>query len=213
MPEPITAEYLESKIADRQVTVINKKLTICVLVLESGFMVTGESKCADPAKFDEELGARIAFQNAMEKLAEMEAYHRAGLPEMIAKACHEANRAYCLAIGDDSQPAWEDAPEWQRTSAINGVMFHAANPDAGPSASHDAWLAEKRATGWKFGPVKDADKKEHPCFRPYDELPAEQRTKDYLFKAICHALLPKRPTAAEPSPIAEAPAPQLILPI
>lgn len=92
MPEPITAEYLESKIADRQVTVINKKLTICVLVLESGFMVTGESKCADPAKFDEELGARIAFQNAMEKLAEMEAYHQAEMstpaaePSPIAEA-------------------------------------------------------------------------------------------------------------------------------
>ena len=32
--------------------------------------------------------------------------------EKIAKACHEVNRAYCLALGDTSQPAWEDAPQF-----------------------------------------------------------------------------------------------------
>ena len=102
----------------------------------------------------------------------------------IAKVCHEANRAYCESIGDNSQPKWEDAPEWQRSSAEKGVEFNIAHPDAPPSASHDSWLAEKEATGWKFGPVKDPDKKEHPCFVPYAELPVEQRRKDALFKAI-----------------------------
>jgi len=86
--------------------------------------------------------------------------------ESIAKVCHEANRAYCQSIGDMSQPAWEDAPEWQRASAIKGVEFARDNPSAPPSASHDSWLEEKRATGWKFGPVKDPEKKEHPCFVP-----------------------------------------------
>ena len=27
----------------------------------------------------------------------------------IARVCHEVNRAYCQAIGDNSQPTWEDA--------------------------------------------------------------------------------------------------------
>jgi len=27
----------------------------------------------------------------------------------IAKVCHEANRAYCESIGDNSQLSWEDA--------------------------------------------------------------------------------------------------------
>lgn len=102
----------------------------------------------------------------------------------IARIAHEVNRAYCTAIGDASQVAWADAPEWQRASAIKGVEFHLANENASPSASHDSWLEEKRQTGWKYGPVKDADKKEHPCFVEYDELPLEQRIKDYLFKAV-----------------------------
>lgn len=46
-------------------------------------------------------------------------------PEDIAKVCHEANRAYCAGIGDHSQKSWEESPDWQRTSAINGVKFHA----------------------------------------------------------------------------------------
>lgn len=29
----------------------------------------------------------------------------------IAQVCHEVNRAYCQALGDDSQPAWDDAPD------------------------------------------------------------------------------------------------------
>lgn len=105
----------------------------------------------------------------------------------IAAVCHEANRRFCLTIGDASQPSWEDAPEWQRQSAMNGVKFHLANPDAGPSGSHENWLKEKLETGWKYGPVKDPEKKEHPCCVPYGELPLEQRMKDYIFTAIVHA--------------------------
>lgn len=108
----------------------------------------------------------------------------------IAKICHEANRALCETQGDTSQVAWEEAPDWQRESAIKGVEFNLANPDAPASASHDSWLAEKEATGWKYGPTKDAEKKEHPCFVPYDELPPEQQAKDHLFKAIVSGLSP-----------------------
>lgn len=109
--------------------------------------------------------------------------------EQIARTAHEVNRAYCSAIGDDSQPAWEDAPQWQKDSAINGVKFHMLNPDAGPDHSHVEWLKEKQDSGWKYGPVKDAEKKEHPCFVPYDQLPTEQKAKDYLFKAVVHQLM------------------------
>jgi len=105
----------------------------------------------------------------------------------IAAVCHEANRRFCLTIGDASQPSWEDAPEWQRQSAMNGVKFHLANPDAGPSGSHENWLKEKLETGWKYGPVKDPEKKEHPCCVPYDQLPPEQRRKDALFIAVVNA--------------------------
>ena len=109
--------------------------------------------------------------------------------EQIARVCHETNRAYCETIGDTSQAVWDAAPQWQKESAIKGVEFIIANPNAKPSASHDSWLAEKKATGWKYGPVKDPDKKEHPCYVPYDDLPEEQQIKDHLFGAIVRSFV------------------------
>ncbi len=111
--------------------------------------------------------------------------------EQIARVAHETNRAYCESIGDTSQPTWENAPVWQRQSAIKGVTFHIVNHTNGvvpsPSASHDSWLDEKRSDGWKYGPEKNPEKKEHPCYVPYEQLPAEQRLKDYLFGAVVQA--------------------------
>jgi hypothetical protein len=107
--------------------------------------------------------------------------------EATAKICHEANRTWCAFNGDDSQMAWEDAPEWQRSSAIQGVQFHLENPEAGDSASHDSWMAVKVADGWKYGHAKDPVLKTHPCMVPFDELPADQQFKDRLFRTIVHA--------------------------
>jgi hypothetical protein len=43
-------------------------LTFCVLVLRNGFTVTGESACASPENFDEEIGRKIARENAKQKI-------------------------------------------------------------------------------------------------------------------------------------------------
>ena len=108
--------------------------------------------------------------------------------EQIAKVCHEVNRAYCQALGDNSQPAWEDAPDWQKDSAMMGVRLHANNTDAGPQASHESWMAQKLADGWEYGPTKDPEAKRHPCIVPFDALPKEQQAKDFIFRAVVHAL-------------------------
>lgn len=106
----------------------------------------------------------------------------------LAKICHQANKAYCETIGDDSQVNWEDAPDWQKSSAIKGVKFHLDNPDAGPSASHNSWLKEKIDAGWVYGKIKDPIKKTHHCIVPYKELPREQQLKDFLFINIIFTL-------------------------
>jgi hypothetical protein len=49
-------------------------LTICVLVLENGFTVTGESACASPENFNAELGRKIARENAKQKIWPLEGY-------------------------------------------------------------------------------------------------------------------------------------------
>lgn len=42
---------------------------------------------------------------------------------------------------------------------------------------HEVWSANRRADGWSYGPVRNDEKKQHPCMVPYDELP--EREKDY----------------------------------
>lgn len=109
--------------------------------------------------------------------------------EQIARVCHEVNRAYCEALGDMSQPKWEDAPQWQRDSAMLGVKLHTDNPNAGAEASHESWLAQKVGDGWVYGPVKNPDIKQHPCIVQFADLPTEQQAKDFIFRGIVHALV------------------------
>lgn len=49
-------------------------LTFCVLVLQNGFTVTGESACASPENFDAEIGRKIAHDNAVNKIWALEGY-------------------------------------------------------------------------------------------------------------------------------------------
>lgn len=104
--------------------------------------------------------------------------------EDIAKICHEVNREFCFYLGDLSQVAWDEAPVWQKESAINGVKFALANPHVTPEELHDEWMSCKAADGWVYGPVKNAESKTHPCMVPYNELPPAQHEKDRLFKVV-----------------------------
>ncbi len=110
--------------------------------------------------------------------------------EQVAAVAHEANRQYCLALGNDSQPPWEQAPAWQKQSAVTGVLFRLANPDASSAYQHQKWFEHKMNDGWVFGPVKDEKLKTHPCLVPYDDLPEDQKAKDALFIGIVKALAP-----------------------
>lgn len=106
----------------------------------------------------------------------------------IAMVCHQANKAFCENNGDLSQKNWEDAEEWQRQSAINGVAYRINNPLAGHDAQHNSWMREKIEQGWVFGEVKDVEAKTHPCIVSFDQLPKFQQQKDALFCAIVDSL-------------------------
>ncbi len=108
--------------------------------------------------------------------------------EDIAQVAHEINRAYCQAINDAYQPSWAEAPEWQVNSILDGVEFHLNNPDAGPEASHNNWLKQKKEDDWCYGEVKSEVDKTHPCIMPFEDLPIEQQAKDYLFRQVVHSL-------------------------
>lgn len=66
--EPITVDYLGSQIAETLYLNPRGTLTLCILTMKNGLHVVGESACLDPARFDAEIGKRLAYQNAFGKL-------------------------------------------------------------------------------------------------------------------------------------------------
>ena len=49
-------------------------LTVCALTLRNGFLVVGESAAASPENFDQEIGRKIAHDNARGKIWALEGY-------------------------------------------------------------------------------------------------------------------------------------------
>lgn len=104
--------------------------------------------------------------------------------DTIARACHEANRAWCLLHNDTSQVAYDDAPENIKESARSGVTMALT---ATPEEQHKAWCDFKIADGWTYGGVKDGTAKTHPCLVPYGDLPPEQKKKDAIYIGVVRA--------------------------
>lgn len=82
----LTPEHIDNAIVAGQYHVFpGTTVTVCCLILRNGFTVIGESACADPANFDEELGRKIAHDNARNKIWQLEGY-------LLRQRLHEAER-------------------------------------------------------------------------------------------------------------------------
>jgi hypothetical protein len=105
---------------------------------------------------------------------------------LTARVCHEANRAIQLNIdADQAAPKWDIASHEQKKSMVEGVI-HAIN-GATPEELHDSWCDAKVADGWVYGVNKDEKVKTHPCLISYNQLPPEQKMKDFVFSEIVQA--------------------------
>jgi len=43
---------------------------------------------------------------------------------------------------------------------------------------HEVWASSRIAEGWKYGAIRDDERKEHPCLVPYSELPESEKEYD-----------------------------------
>lgn len=65
----VTPDDVEAEIdQDLFLCGIDGRLTICVLRLKNGFLVTGDSAATDADNYDQDLGKKIARQNAVAKV-------------------------------------------------------------------------------------------------------------------------------------------------
>jgi len=71
----VTPDRIASRVVGADYHVFpGSQLTVCCLTLANGFTVTGESACASPENFDAELGRKIAYQKAVDKIWPLEGY-------------------------------------------------------------------------------------------------------------------------------------------
>lgn len=109
-----------------------------------------------------------------------------------ARAAHEANRIYNLAIkwptadDDSAMPTWDNFPADRQDVVVRGVQRVLEGHTA--AELHESWLADHKAQGWVYGPNLDDVAKIHPCMRPYENLPAEQRMKDTIFQNVVRTM-------------------------
>ncbi len=114
---------------------------------------------------------------AKEKTAAMKAALTESMMPLAAKLVHLSWVSYQMGAGQSYNL---DATPAQLTSQKNGLDFFLKSPNSTPEQNHENWMKFRLADGWKLGPVKDEDKKEHPDLIPYDELPEVEKMKDTM---------------------------------
>ena len=71
----LTPEAIDSVIVDKTFTTLpSGKCMICEITLKNGFTVRGESAVVSKENFNQDIGERIAFDNARKKIWEIEGY-------------------------------------------------------------------------------------------------------------------------------------------
>lgn len=126
LPEgPITFDYVRSRARDIQFINLGEALTsravegeetgvpvstvvtagcvtLCLLILDNGFSVTGQSACANPAEYDRDLGEKYAFEDALRKAIPHYGFLRREHLHGLEVAEAEAKSA---AVGEDGPAA------------------------------------------------------------------------------------------------------------
>lgn len=121
-------------------------------------------------------------------------------PIAMAMICHAVNRAYAGAFGDTSLVSWEESPDQQKQSVMDGVLLYLNVPTAGAHDAHARWIERKLEEGWQRGNVLDRARKLHPCLVPWVDLPPEQQAKGIIFREIVLQLMPfMMPVGIDPS--------------
>lgn len=105
--------------------------------------------------------------------------------EVVARAAYEANRIYCIAIDDDSQVPWADAPRRRKVNFRSGVRFIVDNPASSVRESRSSW--RKHLAGRSAGGRASASPL---CYRRVSRDTLRQWVaKDAIFEAVVHGLI------------------------
>lgn len=66
--ERVTEEYMKSRITNTEFHRIGSTVTHCRITLDNGYGVSGESACVNVENYNQQIGEKIAFDNAFRQL-------------------------------------------------------------------------------------------------------------------------------------------------
>jgi hypothetical protein len=148
----VTLDGILAKVKGEEFFRVGPTLTVCVLTLENGTHLTGESACVAPENFDEALGRKIARDNAISKAWPLEGYllrerlyRDAGRNRSIARLCYEVARPLAKE-SEIEMPPFEQADGSVQASCVEMVEalrkdINATEFDGGPSPYIDIFRA------------------------------------------------------------------------
>lgn len=64
----VTAEYMLKRISFVEYQRLGKTMTLCIMTLDNGYTVRGESACVSLENYDQLLGENYAYDDAFKKL-------------------------------------------------------------------------------------------------------------------------------------------------
>lgn len=109
---------------------------------------------------------------------------------LIAKLCHQLNRAFSAAVlSDHTHKTWEESTPEIRRSTYEGVRTFLEDPTLTPEQMHEKWKQYKLDEGWTYGNMRDEDARTHPNLVNYFRLHPHEQFKDVMFVVICRTLL------------------------
>jgi len=118
--------------------------------------------------------------------------------EDIARLVVNTNADYSLALGEQAVTYWDATSPEVRASIIRGIIS-ALRYDPTPAQNHQNFIDDRTKEGWTYGPEKNAEAKTHPDMIPFEQLPADQKAKNFIFLSLVKSLKSKLPATAEPT--------------
>ena len=75
LPASVTLQGIINKVQKTTYTLLpDGKTTICQLHMENGYTINGHSACVDPTKYNQALGEKYAYEDAINKAWPLEGY-------------------------------------------------------------------------------------------------------------------------------------------
>jgi|TARA_Y100000310_G_scaffold105880_1_gene104411 hypothetical protein len=109
------------------------------------------------------------------------------LTDRRAEFVYEGARLAAIAAKAPIIPEpWTSREEDFRSQFLN-IIEQQCGPNRlnSPKELHASWVVAYAENGWKYGPIRDTEKRTHPDMVPYEELGQLERDKDDVFVALC----------------------------